>query len=182
MQRSGRVLHDVVTGEMASVEIQSASQCARCARGQGCGAGIFNQGVAAVQLSCLSDCVVRAGDEVVVEFEDDESSHWLYLVMVAYGLPTAGLLLTVVAASLLLQHLPQLAALSAAHQDLLLAIAALVGLAGGVFAWRMLAPDLLRRTDAGRCLQSGRIVAVSNDSPLRTPVLRAQPHVREETR
>lgn len=183
MTRHGVVLTSVSAGESASVEIPSASQCARCQRGQGCGAGIFNQGVAAVTLSCVSRQAVQAGDKVVVEFEDDERSHWLWLVMGAYGLPTAGLLLAAVSAGLALQHwAPPAIQQSAARQDLLQGIAALSGLAGGVFAWQRLAPAMLRRTDAGRCLQSGRIVAISKEYPAGVNPLRRQSHVREETR
>lgn len=182
MKRHGQVVHSVAAGEIASVRIQPFSQCARCARGQGCGAGIFNQGVEAVELSCLSEAAVQAGDEVLIEFADDESSDWLRLVMGAYGLPTAGLLVMIMASNLVLQHGLPAASLSQAYQDLLQAIAAGAGLAGGVFAWRMLAPGLLRRTDAGRCLQSGRIVAVCLDSPERASALRPLSPVREETR
>lgn len=183
MRRDGVALDAAAAGDTVAVEIRAASQCARCARGQGCGAGIFNQGVAAVQLHCSSDRAVEAGDEVIVEFDDDPDSGWLWLVMGAYGLPTAGLVLSTVSLGLMLEHLAPLAGLeSAAYRDLLLAIAACVGLAGGVFAWRRLAPAMLERTDAGHCLQSGRIVAFSNESQARIALLRAQSQVREETR
>ncbi|MGQ7846280.1 SoxR reducing system RseC family protein [Granulosicoccus sp. 3-233] len=182
MRRSGLALDSVEAGELASVQIHAPSQCMRCARGQGCGAGIFNQGVAAVQLSCLSERAVEAGDEVLVEFEGAENANWLRLVLGAYGLPTGGLLLAIVTSSLALERALPAASLSLAQQDLLLAIAGLTGLAGGVFAWRMLAPGMLRRSDAGHCLRSGRIVAVSHESSVRISTQRPLPPVREETR
>lgn len=159
------MLDTVAPGDSASVRIQTASQCARCARGQGCGAGIFSQGVAAVHIHCLSEHVVRSGDQVVVEFEEGDSTRWLGLVAGAYGLPTAGLILSTLTAGWALDQWPQLAWLQTdAWQDLCLSMAALAGLAGGVLAWRKLAPVLLRRADAGRCLRSGRIVAIRNES------------------
>ena len=42
------------------------------------------------------------------------------------------------------------------------ALAALAGLAGGVFAWRYLSPMLIARLEKGLCLHSARIVAVDN--------------------
>lgn len=152
-----------------AVEIAPVSDCARCARGQGCGAGIFNQGMAPVRLNCLTDCSVEAGEDLVVEFED-AGSRWLWLVCGAYGLPTAGLM----AATFIASHYwpaevhPQ--ALSSEIRDLVLAAAALSGLAGGVIAWRVMAPGVLLRLKKRLGLQSGRIVAAGT-VPLNPSVL-----------
>ena len=91
MRRPALALESGSGGNVVQVEITPASNCARCARGQGCGVGIFNQGMAPVRLSCLTDYSVEAGDELMVEFED-AGSQWLWLVCGAYGLPTAGLM------------------------------------------------------------------------------------------
>ena len=182
MKRSGEALETVAAGEDVTVRLASVSQCSRCAKGQGCGAGIFNQGVAGVELSCSSEQAVTAGDEVMVEFDDDANAGWLSLVLGAYGLPTIGLLSAIVASSLVLDGLWPSESLSLALQDLVLAVAGLTGLAGGVFAWRMIAPGLLRRTEAGRCLQSARIVAVCNTPTTHASALRPWHSVRKETR
>lgn len=183
MRRSGTVLDAVSAGEAANVEIHAASQCARCASGKGCGAGIFNQGIAAVQIQCQNDRLLQPGDEVVVEFEGEENSRWLAVVLGAYGLPTAGLVLSTLVAGWMIQEATPFSAMqSAAWQDLLLSIAAIAGLAGGVFAWRKLAPAMLRRADAGRCLRSGRIVAFRNESPEYAEPRRSRSHSREESR
>ncbi len=182
MRRSGRALNTVMAGESAIIRIEPASQCSRCAKGQGCGAGIFNQGAAGIELTCSSEQAITAGDEVVVEFDDDAHAGWLWLIFGAYGLPTLGLVTTIMASSLVLDDLWPSSSMSLALQDLFMAIAGLVGLAGGVIAWRKLAPGLLRRTEAGRCLQSARIVAVCNTPTTHASALRPWHSVRKETR
>jgi hypothetical protein len=163
---------------MVAVEILSVSSCARCARGQGCGAGLFNLGMAPVRLHCLAQCQVTAGDQVTVEFEPGDS-RWLWLVAGAYGLPTLGLVAGAVTAGVWLTaaappllHLPWLPAwlsvtqpLPSGLRDLVQGVMAFVGLSGGVLAWRTMAPALLPRLEKGLCLQSGRIVAVKPHQP-----------------
>ncbi len=169
MRCPARALQSGSGGNVIQVEITAASHCARCARGQGCGVGIFNQGMAPVRLNCLTDYPVEAGDELMVEFED-AGSAWLWLVCGAYGLPTAGLM----AATLITSHfLPaeiMSQSVSGGLRDLVLAAAALSGLAGGVIAWRVMAPRVLLRLKKRLGLQSGRIVAAGT-VPLNPAVL-----------
>ena len=74
------------------VEVEGVSACQRCARGQGCGAGIFNQGISPTQIACFTREPVAANQTVDIEIEE-ASSSWLWLVAGAYGLPLLGLLL-----------------------------------------------------------------------------------------
>jgi sigma-E factor negative regulatory protein RseC len=73
----------------AVVEVTSAVQCARCAAGRGCGAGI----VAATGRRHRVDAVVaghltvRAGDRVTIELAPD---NLLRAATIVYGLPLAG--------------------------------------------------------------------------------------------
>ncbi len=172
MRRPARALESGAKGTVVEVEITPASNCARCARGQGCGAGMFNQGMAPVRLSCLTEYSVEKGEQLVVEF-DDEESQWLWLVCGAYGLPTAGLMMATFITS---QYLPGEAlaqTLSSGLRDLVLAAAALSGLAGGVIAWRMMAPQVLLRLEKRLGLQSGRIVAAG--TVLQNPAVLSRP-------
>lgn len=158
MRRSARALESGAAGTMVNVQLTRPSGCARCARGQGCGAGVFNQNMAAVQLSCHTARSVSVGEELVVELEDT-GAHWLWLVCGAYGLPLAGLMAATFIMSL---NLPVDASphfLSGGQRDLVLATAALAGLAGGVIAWRTIAPRVLSHLETRLGLQTGRIVA-----------------------
>ncbi len=169
MKRSARALESGARGTVVEVEIIGPSGCARCARGQGCGAGIFNQGMAPVRLICLSEYPVNAGEELVVEF-DDGGAHWLWLVCGAYGLPLAGLMAATVITSFYLPGEAFSQTVSGALHDLVLAAAALLGLAGGVIAWRMVAPRVLLHLEKQLGLQTGRIVAAGT-VPLNPAVL-----------
>lgn len=160
MKRLARALESGAGGAVVEVEITGASGCARCARGQGCGAGIFNQGSAPVRLNCLTEHSVQVGDELIIEFEE-EGAHWLWLVCGAYGLPTVSLMAATFVTSLYLSGDAPGQAASGAFRDLVLAAAALTGLAGGVIAWRMIAPRVLLPLQKQLDLQSGRIVATA---------------------
>lgn len=146
--------------------VESVSACQRCAKGQGCGAGIFNQGQRPVQLKCYTGESVRQGQQVVIE-RDSEDSGWLWLVAGAYGLPTVGL----IGASLLAWALVTLVNSSPSVDsvplpvDAVIALAALAGLVGGVCIWRRIAPAAISRVEKDLCLHSARIV-VSRELPL----------------
>ncbi|ASJ74460.1 SoxR reducing system RseC family protein [Granulosicoccus antarcticus] len=171
MRRPARALESVKAGEAVKVEIDSAA-CARCARGQGCGSGIFNLGMAPVRISCHTEQALEAGDLLIVEF-DEAGPQWLWLVCGSYGLPTVGLIVSTIIASLFLSELPAAVALQSSFngfRDLILAVAALAGLAGGVFAWRMMTPGVLLRLEKRLSLQTGRIV-VAETVPLNPVVL-----------
>jgi hypothetical protein len=123
-------------------------------------------------MNCLTERPVCIGEELVVEF-DDSGSQWLWLVCGAYGLPTAGLMLATIIAGFYLPDLPGAASLqstAAGFRDLLLAAAALTGLAGGVIAWRMIAPRVFLRLEKQLGMQSGRIVSAGT-FPLNPAVL-----------
>lgn len=155
------MLESAAAGSCTQVEIVRADGCARCARGQGCGAGIFNLGIAPVRLPCLTQRSVHAGETVTVEF-DDGGSHWLWLVCGAYGLPTAGLLIATIGASVWIAGLSDGSAflpVADGHRDLVLAAAGMTGLAGGLIAWRMIASEVLLLLEKRLCLQTGRIVS-----------------------
>ncbi len=169
MRRSAQALESGAKGTVVEVEINSQSGCARCARGQGCGAGIFSRGMAPVRLSCLSEHPVNAGEQLVIEF-DEGGAHWLWLVCGAYGLPTAGLIAATVITSFYLPGDGISQAISGGLRDLVLAAAALLGLAGGVIAWRMMAPQVLLHLEKQLGLQTGRIVAAGT-VPLNPAVL-----------
>jgi positive regulator of sigma E activity len=167
--RSARVISDAQAASKAVVEVQGVSACQRCARGQGCGAGIFNQGIQATRLHCFTRVPVLANQTVDIEIEEAGSS-WLWLVAGAYGLPLLGLLLASFAASWIMPGLARSQLISESlSEDAVVAVAAILGLAGGVIAWRMLSATVLARLETGLCLNSARIV--SNSSSSVTPIL-----------
>ncbi|NND91461.1 MAG: SoxR reducing system RseC family protein [Granulosicoccus sp.] len=173
MKTTARAITPASAGDSITVELRNVSACARCSRGQGCGAGLFGQGGVPLRLTCVSEHDVLAEDPVVVEFDDGDAG-WLWLVAGAYGLPLLGMLLTTLStqaalsAGLLLSLLPDFPvqgvpvdlAIESWKTDLILGAAALIGLTGGVIAWRVLAPMTLARLESRLCVESGRIVAV----------------------
>jgi sigma-E factor negative regulatory protein RseC len=88
----GRIV-SVVDGH-ATVSVDTAAACARCAAGKGCGAGLLagsdRSRLIDVELGPGLD--VRPGDEVVLTLEP---SHLLRAAMLAYGLPLAGVVVAV---------------------------------------------------------------------------------------
>jgi sigma-E factor negative regulatory protein RseC len=73
----------------AVVEITSSIQCARCAAGKGCGAGIVADtgGRRRIDAVLAGNLAVRPGDRVTVELAPD---RLLGAATVVYGLPLAG--------------------------------------------------------------------------------------------
>lgn len=146
------------------VEVEGVSACQRCAQGQGCGAGIFAQGIQPSQLSCFTSVRLSASQSVDIEIEEADSS-WLWLVVGAYGLPLMGVLVASLTANWAAPILSGSRVLGGTVSvDGVVAIAALLGLAGGVIAWRKLSPTVLARLQTGLCLNSARIVNVSSSS------------------
>lgn len=169
MKRSARVVNDAQAATKALVEVEGVSACRRCALGQGCGAGIFNQGIQSTRIACFTEMPVSANQAVDIEIQESGAS-WLWLVAGAYGLPLLGLLLASLAANWAFTD--HSGALPLAHylsNDAIVAIAAILGLAGGVIAWRMLSTSVLARLEKGLCLNSARIV--NNSSSAVTPIL-----------
>ena len=147
MRRAGQI----VALAPAVVELSSGA-CARCARGQGCGAALFSSATAdagaSIRLLCEAApdaaATVTLGDRVEVEI-DDRDGRWLRAALLVYALPTAGLL---GGASIPEPWTPA---------------AALAGLLGGVLAWRL--PGAARALDAlaGPCPTSARIVSIDSE-------------------
>lgn len=163
MKHRAKVLADA--SSTARVQVEGMSACQRCAKGHGCGAGIFSQGTNSIELECATERPVVRDQLVTIEV-DDTGSNWLWLVAGAYGLPTLGMLTATILSSFFLPSaaLPESATIdnSGLWREAVVAGSALVGLAGGVFAWRYLAPKLVARLNLSLCLQSARIVAIDN--------------------
>jgi positive regulator of sigma E activity len=163
MKHRARVLCDATT--TAWVEVEGISGCQRCAKGRGCGAGVFAHGSRAIQLQCEASQQVKKNQQVTIEI-DDSGSRWLWLVAGAYGLPTLGLIGATLLATVFLPSPALLQgdiiSVPGSQREAFIAFAALAGLAGGVFAWRSLSPWVITRLEKGLCLQSARIVAVDN--------------------
>lgn len=183
MKRTGQV---VSAGDgQAIVAIDGIGQCQRCANGGGCGLGVLNgqlnkellnkqQSGKDLELSCKTSLPVSPRQQVIVKI-DDIGHDWLWAVMGAYGLPTLGFLLAavvgawVVAPGISSLLSPEglvasitLDASGVGFKDFVALVCAIVGLIGGVIAWRCMAPDILARSQQGLCLQSARIVAVGS--------------------
>lgn len=116
----GRILelHDDAAPAHALVLVDAAVQCARCASGKGCGAGIFGSREARrIEARVASGLSVRAGDTVRIELAPQDL---LRAAVMVYGIPLIG---GVGSAAL---------AYIAGGGDLAAACAALLGLAAGL--------------------------------------------------
>ncbi len=164
MIRSARVLTDALAQQSVRVEVDSISACQRCANGQGCGAGIFNQGISAAQIDCYTPLSVAANQHVDIEI-DDGGSTWLWLVAGAYGLPLLGFVSASLAAGLWVSKLPETYLHNSVFSaDALVAAAAFTGLCGGLIAWRTVSAYVLSHLETGLCIQSARIVGETSSS------------------
>ena len=107
----------------ALVEVDAAVQCKRCAEGKGCGAGLFGTSAATRRVEALvrEDISVGEGDEVRIALEP---RNLLRASLIVYGLPLG---FAVGAAAF---------AYFAGLGDLGAALAALVGVAGGLLVAR----------------------------------------------
>jgi sigma-E factor negative regulatory protein RseC len=84
----------------ATLEIEIQAACPRCAEGKGCGAGLFNgPRERNLQLDVPGDLALSAGDRVYLEVSD---SGILRAAVLAYGMPLAGVLLSLALARLVL--------------------------------------------------------------------------------
>lgn len=128
------------------VELDPAASCQRCARGEGCGAGLLASRSRPVQLVVNDHLGAMAGQRVLIEGGSD--SHWLWVVAGAYGLPTLGLLLGAVMPGLLNVEAEWVAALVAA-----------LGLCAGLVLWqRLIEPRLLAgRRSCSLALDASRV-------------------------
>jgi sigma-E factor negative regulatory protein RseC len=119
---------------VATVSVEAASVCARCAAGRGCGAGLLQKGRARlIQVKVADGLVLEPGDCVRLELAPQ---HLLRAAWLAYGLPLLAMVLSVAAAT----------AVSWPLSDLVVMAFGAVGLGAGLVAGR----SILRRDD---CLQ-----------------------------
>jgi len=121
----GRIV-SIADGQ-ATVSVDTAEVCARCAAGKGCGAGLLTGSnrtrIIEVQLSPGME--IEPGDEVKLSLAP---SHLLRAAVFAYGLPLIGIVVALGVASILNQGLDD-------HFAIALAISGLVmgGLLGRHF-------------------------------------------------
>ena len=87
-QSRGRIISIADDQSHATVEVDSALSCARCASGKGCGAGVFGSGSGArrVEAPIVGRLELRKGDEVQIELAPESV---LRAALVVYGLPLA---------------------------------------------------------------------------------------------
>ena len=140
---SGRVVGQLPAGRVR-VETLTGAGCARCASGRGCGLGL-SQG-ASLELDCDTDGSDMPVGSLVELYPCGAGGHWLPVVATAYGLPTAGLLGGMLLGLAASSSWPEL---TDSARELAVAVASLFGLAGGVFAWRVVS-ERLRVTDRQR--------------------------------
>jgi len=119
---------------VATVAVEAAAACARCAAGRGCGAGLLQKGrTRLVRVRVADGLELEPGDTVRLELMP---LHLLRATWLAYGLPLLALVLSVAAAT----------AIAGVVSDIGVMAFGAAGLAGGLVAGRR----ILRRSD---CLQ-----------------------------
>ena len=119
----------------ATVSVDAAAICARCAAGKGCGAGLLagSNRSRFVDVPLTAGMQFKAGDEVRLSLEP---SHLLRAAIFAYGLPLGGVILALGIAGYLNQSLDDRFAV-------VLAVAGLV--AGVLFGRHLLSKDACLR-------------------------------------
>jgi hypothetical protein len=105
---------------------------------------------------------VAPGDHVIIDVPESDGSGWLWLVLAAFGLPTLGIVLGACLPFAVWAIQPDLRVsgtfLGIPATEWVVALAAALGLAGGVLAWRRTAPVLDRLTTHSVCLDSARTI------------------------
>lgn len=86
----GRIV--AVADGRATVSVNTAAVCSRCAAGKGCGAGLLGAGnqPRLIEVRLESGMQLKPGDEVSLTLAP---SHLLRAAMLAYGLPLAGVII-----------------------------------------------------------------------------------------
>lgn len=99
-QSRGRIISIADDLSRATVEVNSASICARCASGKGCGAGILGNdgGPRRIEAPLIGHFDPHVGDEVRLELAPQSV---LRAALVVYGAPLAGVLIAAGVAHLL---------------------------------------------------------------------------------
>lgn len=120
----------------ATVQVDRAAACARCAAGKGCGAGLLggSSRPAYFRVPLPPNTRIREGDRVQLTLAPSEL---LRATMFVYGLPLAGIVLMLVAGWLVMSPLSD-------AQGIALAV---TGLAAGLLAgrWRLHRRDCLKQ-------------------------------------
>lgn len=132
--------HPHLQGDTAQVYISLCPEagCGHCAAAGGCGIRLFNSAEEHEVVLCEApnDLPLRHGDKVDVKLSMG-SKHWLYLLLLAYGLPTIGMLVGTLAATWLVNMLEL-----TQYNALFTLTGFAAGLAGGLLAWsRLYKPD-----------------------------------------
>ena len=131
----GQVVSVNIDGDQisATVAVDAAVFCPRCAEGKGCGAGILGTaaGEGRVEARVLDDLDIEIGDRVNLVLEP---RRVLQAAAIVYGLPLAGALLGAIAAWALRVG------------DAVASLSALIGLLAGFFLARW-------RVSASGCVQ-----------------------------
>lgn len=93
-----------VHGNSAVLKVEDGIACARCAAGQGCGAGLIGQNRQSrqLELSIEPGMSLRAGDQVRLSLQP---ARVLQAALLAYGLPLAGISIALATALLFEQSL-----------------------------------------------------------------------------
>lgn len=133
MIRTGTVSTEIAAN-LVEVELDNASGCNGCSRAGGCGIQFFPTTHVPIKVQCRSivDATLRQGDRVRVSVAEPTVS-WLRVVLLAYGLPTVGMLVGAFAGYGLAEWTGAPSA-----TDLYSLIGLVIGLAGGLFAWNSL--------------------------------------------
>lgn len=146
------------------VELDAKVACRRCAGGGGCGAGRLPAGSKAIRIHVQDQLGVAPGDHVIVDVPESDGSDWLWLVLAAFSLPTLGIVLGACLPYAVWAILPDMRVsgtlLGISATEWVVALAAASGLAGGVLAWRRIAPVLDRLTTNSVCLDSARTIRI----------------------
>jgi sigma-E factor negative regulatory protein RseC len=138
----------------ATVRVESAAACARCAEGRGCGAAMSfgHRALRDIDVVVPAGLTLHVGERVRLNLAPARILHAAWLV---YGMPLAGMVLAVAVGAFVAA--PAGAIAGAVAGDLTIAVFASGGLAGGFLwgrrclrrtaCWRQFIPSVLARDD-----------------------------------
>jgi sigma-E factor negative regulatory protein RseC len=111
----GRIV-SIADGQ-ATVSVDAAEICARCAAGKGCGAGLLtgSKRTRLIEVQLSPGMEIAAGDEVKLSLAP---SHLLRAAIFAYGLPLVGIVIALAIASIMNQALDDQLAIALAISGL----------------------------------------------------------------
>ena len=113
----GRIV-SIADGQ-ATVSVDAAEVCARCAAGKGCGAGLLtgSKRTRLIEVQLSPGIETAVGDEVKLSLAP---SHLLRAAIFAYGLPLAGIVIALALASIMNQALDDQMAIALAISGLVI--------------------------------------------------------------